>query len=329
MEPVVHWGYADMKVLFLVQKEQRVILDRFYDSICRHLGDCELRWLSSSEQANLKQYFNNIDVSSYDRIILFLRFKKGIKQVRFMRSLPNLVILEHDAYQNYVPGKYQGKFSRHYRRLPWARVICSGYQVCQKLCSEGVDAVFVPKGFDQTLLSNRGEERDIELGFLGSLGHEMYGQRRALIEVLADQENIVVTRTKSGEEYLEMLNRIQMFVGADVGFGEYMIKNFEAMACGCLLLTWNQGEEENRAIGFRDMENVVLYHSLAELKEKLQVLRSSPSLVKSIAERGQRLVEQSYTWEALGFRVAEEVCKPLRRKHESCFLGIKHYSLDC
>ncbi|MEZ5530391.1 MAG: glycosyltransferase [Porticoccaceae bacterium] len=317
-----------MKVLFLVQKEQRVILDRFYDSICRHLGDCDLRWLSSSEQANLKQYFNNIDVGSYDRIIFFLRFKKEIRQVRFIRSLPNLVILEHDAYQNYISGKYQGKFSSHYLKLPWARVICSGYEVSEKLRAEGVDVTFVPKGYDQALLVNRGAERDIELGFLGSLGHEMYSQRRALLEALAEQENMVVTRTQSGEEYVAMLNRIRIFVGADVGFGEYMIKNFEAMACGCLLLTWNQGEAENHALGFRDMENVVLYNSLEELRDKLNILRSNPGLIEQIAGAGRQLVEEQYSWEVLGARVAEAVSAPMRRKVTKRFLGFKRYALE-
>lgn len=317
-----------MKVLFLVQKEQRVILDRFYDSICRHLGDCDLRWLSSSEQANLKQYFQDIDVEAYDRIVFFLRFKKEIRQVRFIRTIPNLVILEHDAYQNYIPGKYQGKFSRHYRKLPWVRVICSGYQVSEQLRAEGVDTVFVPKGYDQALLGNRVLERDIELGFLGSLGHQMYGQRRALLEALAEQENMVVTRTRSGEEYVAMLNRIRMFVGADVGFGEYMIKNFEAMACGCLLLTWNQGDDENRALGFKDMENVVLYNSLEELREKLGRLRGNPGLIEQIASAGQQLVEERYRWDALGAKVAEAVEKPLRGKSTKRFWGFKRYVLE-
>lgn len=44
-----------------------------------------------------------MDVSRYDRILFFLRFKKEMRQVRFIRSVPNLVILEHDAYQNYIP----------------------------------------------------------------------------------------------------------------------------------------------------------------------------------------------------------------------------------
>src|SRR5690606_7460371 len=97
------------------------------------------------------------------------------------RTVPSLVILEHDAYQNYQPGKYQGEFSRHYRELPWARVICSGYQVSRRLRAEGVDAVFVPKGYDQQLLRNLGSRRDIELGFVGSLGRDVYSRRRAFL----------------------------------------------------------------------------------------------------------------------------------------------------
>ena len=109
-----------MKVLFLVQKEQRAILDRLYDGIAAHC-ECDTRWLSSEEQADLRGYFRkHVDVSRYDRILFFLRFKKEMRQVRFIRSVPNLVILEHDAYQNYIPCKYTGKFSAHYRRLPWA-----------------------------------------------------------------------------------------------------------------------------------------------------------------------------------------------------------------
>lgn len=317
-----------MKALFLVQKEQRVILDRFYDSICRHLGDCELRWLTSAEQNDLKQYFRSIDVDAYDRIIFFLRFKKEIRQVRFIQSIPNLVILEHDAYQNYIAGKYQGRFSKHYGKLPWARVICSGYEVTEKLRSEGFDVEFVPKGYDQELLSNRGLERDIELGFLGSIGNQMYGKRRALLETLAEQENLVLTRTQSGDDYVAMLNRIRIFVGADVGFGEYMIKNFEAMACGCLLLTWNQGEQENQALGFRDMENVVLYNSIDELRKKLVLLRTTPGMIENIASAGQRLVEQYFSWEVLGAKVAKAVQTPLRKKRVRRFIGLQYYSLD-
>src|SRR5690554_5384629 len=97
-----------MKVLFLVQKEQRVILDRLYESVIENT-DCDLLWLSDKEQADLRSYFRqHINVAKYDRIIIFLRFKKEIRQIGFLQTIPNLVILEHDAWQNYFPCKYQG-----------------------------------------------------------------------------------------------------------------------------------------------------------------------------------------------------------------------------
>jgi glycosyltransferase involved in cell wall biosynthesis len=303
-----------LKVLFLVQKEQRAILDRLYDGIAEQC-DCDKRELSSAEQDDLRGYFRkHVDVTLYDRIVFFLRFKKEIRQVRFIQTLPNLVILEHDAYQNYIPCKYTGKFSAHYRKLPWARVISSGFMVSQRLRDEGFDAHFVPKGYDQALLQNRQRERDIELGFVGSLNSVAYAGRKEMLESVAEVENLLITRTKSGEEYCETLSRIRYFVSADVGMGEYMIKNFEAMACGCVLFAYDQGEEENRALGFVDMHNIVLYRTRDELREKLAVLRESAQLTEAISLAGQALVEQRYAFRAVGHAIVEAMRAPLRER---------------
>jgi glycosyltransferase involved in cell wall biosynthesis len=314
-----------MRVLLLVQKEQRVILDAFYDSIARHAGDCDVMRLDSQQQSNLKQTFKYIDTDQYDRIVFFLRFKKEIKQRRFIRTVPNLVILEHDAYQNYIADKYQGRFSEHYRALPWARILVSGYSLADRLRGEGFDAVFVPKGYDQTQLSNRRLARDIELGFLGSTDSQTYDGRRALLEKLGDAEKMLIQRTASGEEYVATLNRIRFFVSADVGLGEYMIKNFEAMACGCVLLAWDQGAPDNTALGFNDMENIVLYRNLEELRAKLHTLRSEAGLAERIAAAGQSLAEERYTWERLGAEVATAVQRPLRRKRSRSLVGVTRY----
>ena len=302
-----------MKVLFLVQKEQRILLDHFYASIAAHC-DCDLRWLSDAEQADLRGYFRRAvpQPEQYDRILLFLRFKKQLKQIAFIRSLPNLVELEHDAYQNFIPCKYTGKFSRYYRAIPHVRVLVSGAGVARRLQEEGVDAVFVPKGYDDSRLRDLGIERDIELGFVGSLGSVAYSGRKQLLEDLAKVEPLLITKTRSGDEYLQTLNRIRFFVGADVGMGEYMIKNFEAMACGCVLFTYDQGEEENRALGFADGVNVVLYRSRDELREKLARLRADPAHAAAIAKAGEALARHSFAFGHLGERVVSAITPALR-----------------
>jgi len=302
-----------VNVLFLVQAEQRAILDRLYDGIAASCDSCDIRWLSSDEQANLKRYFReHVDLSRYDRVLFFLRFKKEMRQWRFIRTLPNVVILEHDAYQNYIPCKYTGKFSAHYRRLPWVRVISSGYMVSERLRQEGFDTVFVPKGYDQALLRDLGRERDIELAFVGSTKSGAYSERKALLDELAKVEDLVVTRTNSGEDYCNTLNRIRFFVSADVGMGEYMIKNFEAMACGCVLLAWDQGEAENKALGFIDMENLVLYRNVDELRSKLAMLRSDLDLAARIASAGRALAEREYSFSRIGQRIVQALDRPLR-----------------
>lgn len=304
-----------MKVLFLVQKEQRAILDRLYEGIAASC-ECDIRWLTDAEQDDLRGYFKqHVQVEQYDRILFFLRFKKEIRQVRFISQIPNLVILEHDAYQNYIPCKYTGKFSAHYRRLPWARVITSGAVVTRRLQDEGFDAVFVPKGYDQALLRNENRERDIELAFVGSLRSVAYSGRKAMLDSLAEVENLVITRTKSGEEYSQTLSRIRYFVSADVGMGEYMIKNFEAMACGCVLFAYDQGDEENCALGFVDMDNIVLYRDLAQLREKLAVLRADSALAERISRNGQALAEQRFSFHAIGQAIVEAMRPPLRQRH--------------
>ncbi|MHA6197692.1 glycosyltransferase family protein [Pseudomonas wadenswilerensis] len=301
-----------MKVLFLVQKEQRAILDRLYDGIASAC-ECDIRWLTGDEQDNLRKYFrDHVKVEEYDRILFFLRFKKEIRQVNFIRTLPNLVILEHDAYQNYIPCKYTGKFSEHYRKLPWARVITSGAVVTRRLRDEGFDAVFIPKGYDEALLRNEQHPRDIELAFVGSLRSVAYSGRKAMLDSIAAVENLLVTRTKSGDEYRQTLSRIRFFASADVGMGEYMIKNFEAMACGCVLFAFDQGEEENRALGFVDLHNIVLYRDLPEFRAKLQQLREQPELVETISRNGQALAEQHFTFGALGRDIVEAMRPPLR-----------------
>ena len=313
-----------MRVLLLVQRDQRIILDTYYEAIARECSKCDVVKVSSEEQSNLKKYFvENINQKDYDRIILFLRFKKEIKQWRFIQSIENLVILEHDAYQNYVEFcKYKNRFSEHYKRMPWVRILVSGYKLSRRLHSEGFDAVFIPKGYDQENLYDMGLTRDIDLAFVGSLKSGVYQKRKELLEEIRAKHGLEIIRTASGREYLETFNKIKFFVNADVGMGEYMIKNFEAMACGCLLITWSQGEEEGNALGFKDMENVVLFNSVAEFEGKLSKLSRDPVLVGKIARAGRLLVEERFQWQAIARDLVLALKPPLRVPKINKTLGV-------
>jgi glycosyltransferase involved in cell wall biosynthesis len=244
--------------------------------------------------------------------VIFSRVKRLAPQLRVLKCIPGLVFLEHDAYQNYMPAsKYRQVYSRLYSRLPSSRALVSGAVVARRMQAEHIDAVFVSKGYDEQMLHNTGSVRDIPLGFLGSLKSTEYAQRRTLLESLSRRTGLLVTRTNSGVEYLQMLNRIKIFVSADIGMNEFMIKNFEAMACGCVLLAWSQGEEDE-LLGFRDMENTVFYHSEDEAVEKIRLLQSDPELTARIASNGQAFAESRYSFARVGRALATEIQREMR-----------------
>ncbi|MEX5451838.1 glycosyltransferase family protein [Stutzerimonas stutzeri] len=302
-----------MKVLMLVMDEQRINLDHLYDSIRLALGDCDLIRLSKSQQKKIGWVLRQHNSSTYDRVVVFSRLKRLRRQVDVLRCVPGLVFLEHDACQNYMPGsKYYRLYSLFYRKLPWARVLSSGAGVARRLRSEGVDARFVSKGYDEQLVLDKGAERDIAAAFLGSVNGHSYEGRRKMLESIAARSELLITRTDSGQRYVELLNRIRIFVSADVGMGEYMVKNFEAMACGCALLAWSQGEEEDAAMGFKDGENVMLYRSVEEGIAKLERLKEDSALVERIARAGQAFARQRYTFARVGRDLAREVVEPMR-----------------
>lgn len=291
-----------LKILFLVQDEQRAILNRLYDGVAS-VSDCDLRLLNKDQQKNLKDWFKAVDVHAYDYVLLMTRAKYAMKQTRFLRTLPNLAFLEHDAWQNYASCKYKGAFSKLYKQLPSCTVISSGFGVTRKLQHEGINAHFVPKGYDQELLSNLEQKRDIDCAFVGSIKNNIYKERSKFLARLSKADEVQLLQTSPGIDYFQTLNRIRFFISADIGFGEYMLKNFEAMACGCIVFAYNQGEQENHALGFRDMENIVLYQSQEELLSKRKALQQSAGLAANIRRAGQKLVESCYTFDSLGKRV--------------------------
>lgn len=301
-----------MRVLVLTAEARVPDLSAVYQSLPRYL-DIDLHVLGKAQQRQLRRYLAGLDLQSYQRILLDLPFKHMVAQATLLARLPGLLIYEEDACQNYLAtSKWRGAFSRFYRQLPAARLVVTGASVAERLRSEGFDALFMAKGYNPHLLFNEQQVRDIELGFIGRTASRDYAGRKALLDSLAALESLQLLRTEPGAEYRHMLNRIRYFVSADVGLGEYMAKNFEAMACGCVLLAWRQGSEEE-AIGLKHDEHLLLYSSLDELREHLARLRREPQLAERLARAGQAFVASQLSHEQLAVRLAAVLQEPWPR----------------
>ncbi|WP_417776509.1 glycosyltransferase family protein [Stutzerimonas xanthomarina] len=299
-----------MRVLVLSSADRALDNHMLWSSL-QDGAQVEVRFLDKDQQRRLRRYFVDITIDKYDRVILDLMFKHIRTQSRFLRTLPALTLYEEDAYLDFMPGsRWSGAFVRFYRRLPGVRVISTGFAVTNHLRAAGVDAHFVPKGFDPARMVLQNQKRDIELGFIGRLGSAAYSARRTLLETLAKVEPLEIMRTHTANEYVETLNRIHIFISADVGLSEYMAKNFEAMACGCLLLAKRQGRGEEEALGLEDDVNLLLYDDLTSLLERLEWAREHPGLARSIAVRGREHVLARNAYDKLAREINDVVSVP-------------------
>ena len=263
----------------------------------RAFADVDLQHVVKDDQRHLTWLLKRFDLKTYDRVVLDLLFRHVSRHARALGSVAGLVLYEEDACQEFIPSsRWRGKFSAFYRKLPHARVICTGHHVAERLRAMGVDACFLPKGHDSSKLYDVKKPRDIALGFIGRLASDAYQDRRAFLERAASEQGLQIFRTRPGDEYREALNRISVFLSADVGLGEYMAKNFEAMACGCLLLAYRQGHGEEEALGLIDGKNVVVYSDFFEFVEKLSRLRADPGMLKHIAAAGQTFAQQHFDY---------------------------------
>lgn len=297
-----------MRVLVLTAAHRLPDLSSFYRALGEHL-DLDIRRLDEDQQRKLGQTLAPIDFSAYSRVLLDLPFRKVHRHWRLLRKLPGLLIYEEDACQNYLrQSRWYGAFSRLYRRLHGARIVVTGAGIAQRLRDEGFDARWLAKGYDPEQVYFEAVERDIELGFVGRTASRVYAGRQALLAELAERDALQMLRTEPGATYRETLNRIRFFVSADVGLGEYMAKNFEAMACHCVLLAWRQDGEEDQ-LGLEHGRHLLLYSSLDELCEHLARLRGSPAWADEIATQGRIWAEtrRSYVHmaESMGRLLAE------------------------
>ena len=259
--------------------------------------EVDLQYIQKDRQRNLPKILSLYDLKSYDRVVLDLLFRHVSRHVNHLKPIAGLVIYEEDGCQNFIRNsRWYRKFSDFYKKIPHVRVICTGFQITQKFRAEGVDAHFLPKGYDSSKLRNIHCRRDIKLGFIGRLASDAYMERRNFLQNAVEVHDLQLLRTLPGSDYRDTLNRISIFLSADIGLGEYMAKNFESMACGCLLMAHRQGNGEEQELGLIDGENAVLYSSADELSKKISWLNNNPEKLSEISSSGQTLAECNFDY---------------------------------
>ncbi len=293
-------GWDSMKILFISREQMTLSIDPVLDRL-GELSELTVLRFSPDKVRKIKKSLLEIDYSEHDCVVLNIPFRRWYNKKRMLKRFPKLAVYDFDTNRNFLKGdKFYKKYEKFYKKLNHIKLICSGFYNTARYRAMGIDASFISKGYDSGCLCNLMQERDIELGFIGRIEEDLYKDRKVYLKDIEKNLGLQLLRTETKDEYLQALNRIKIFVSADIGYNEYMAKNFEAMACGCLLLAKRQENGEEGALGLIDMHNVVLYSDLEDAKEKAQLLMQNDSLVKDIAARGQKLVEDSLTFRKKG-----------------------------
>lgn len=272
-------------------------------TVLRNTPGVDIAILSRRQVRHLRWTLWRLGARKYDAVLIDLPFKHIHEQYRALHGLPRLITYEEDACQDRIPhSKWFGRFTAFYQRLPGIRVMVSGYQTLCHFREHGIDAHFAPKGYNDQVLHEEKTcpKRDIHVGFVGRLRASVYRERDELIGQAVARLDCRALRTETPDEYRATLNRILFFFSADRGLGEYMAKNFEAMACGCILVAWRQGGGEEDFLGLEDNENCLLYSSIDEAAEKISALDDQPDRLEKIRENGASLVRQRFSHTRLG-----------------------------
>lgn len=253
--------------------------------------------VSVDRESSLFTYIAKTDFSMYDRVVIDSNLRRMDKNFIKLKKIKQLIIFEHDACQNNVhSSSWYKTYPAALKALGNVRIIVSGLGLSEQLKAEGIDAVFLPKAFDNDVISDLKMPRSIVAGFIGRTKHRAYKERKQFLARANKHKGVAVLRSEPGTAYNNLLNNINIFVSADIGYNEYMIKNFEAMAAGCTVMAWRQPDIENEALGFKDMENIVLYDTYNEFEEKLDFLIANESVSAQIALSGKTLVQNKHTW---------------------------------
>lgn len=302
-----------MKVLWISSESNK---DRFYGFIEQLRQCCDLteHWLDAKQQKHVVKAVGAQQIKRYDRVLLQLPVSQLLKQTAYLRCVPHLVLLQ-PALASVALGNVKDfdKYLKFLSQAPWIRVLTPPGELESQLRKKKVDVSGVPIGINMAWFKDKEGERTHWAAIIGDMDLPNIKSRRHLLFDIKTQNKLQIFDEEKASALNDQLNNVGVVVVSDEGWKHYRSLNFQTMACGALLMTWDRGEAENRACGFEDMQNVMLYKDAKSAQAKLNFLKRHPDQLEMIRTNGMELVQQFHSNVALARKVAEELQKPLKK----------------
>ena len=300
-----------MKVLWLSLETDRTEFREFVERLGASVQLAE-KWLTLKDAKHFSKAIGAEELKAFDRVLVHLPIKLLLKQTPYLRCIPNLLLLQRDlvCIATTEPATLE-KYFKALAIMPWVRVLLPYSQVAQQLTQAGIDNQQIPLGISPGEYCDLGLSRSHSAAILADLDDPALKARKQLLLNIKTQNKLQIFEPEKGNALQEQLNNQLIAVTCEQGCSSYRALNFQAMACGCLLLTWDRGSEETNALGFKDMNNVMLYRDERSAQAKLNFLKRHPDQLEAIRDQGKALVETRHSMIAMAASVVENLAQSL------------------
>ena len=301
-----------MKVLWLTLAENREACYGLTERLMQ-LFELTSRWLTPKEARNVAKAIGGKQIKQFDRIVMQLPLALLLKQAAYLRCIPNLVLLVPELPEALKQGSGDAqKFLKLMDQMPWVRLLLPAAEGIEALQKKDLDLGVVPMGFNGLWYKDKGDSRSIHAAVFADVESPPLRERKSLVFEVKTQNRLQIFDPVESQALAEQLNQVGIAVCNDQGCAQYRALNFQAMASGAALMTWDRGAAENRLVGFRDMVNVMLYQDAKSAQAKINFLKRHPEELDSIRESGKALAMEQHSNRALAEKLSDHLGKSLQ-----------------
>ncbi|MDX1693966.1 MAG: glycosyltransferase [Ketobacteraceae bacterium] len=302
-----------MKVLWLTLADNKEALYGFTERLSQ-LYELTCHWLTGKEAKNIARIVGGPQIKGFDRVVVMLPLPLLVKQSAYLRCIPDIVLIQPDLPPAMKAGTGDAeKFLRLLPVMPWVRLLIPAGEGVSRLEKLGVDLGLVPLGLNALWFRDNNENRRYQAAILADPENPPLRERKSLLFDIKTQNKLQIFDIAEGQALVDQLNQAGIVICNDQGCARYRTLNFQAMACGAALMTWDRGARENQWLGFEDMVNVVLYQDARSAQAKINFLKRHGDALDSIRESGKALALEKHSNRALAEKLAEYLVNPLQR----------------
>lgn len=265
-----------MKILIIQEAGRHLKNKNFRESLCLkrafdsfpNLHETDV-WGFGYDNFNEKLNFNEYDIlinlENYDTGWV-PDLSKINKPIKFLWSIDSHVKGVESYLEEYKRGKYNYVL-----------------QATLDFVSEIPNSIWFPNCYDDSLIYPKQTNKSIDVGFCGNYATQ---QRKQILDFLSKHINLKQDIFIIGDEMVDIINNYKIHFNLNIA-NDINYRNFETIGCNTILCT--NHNDQYKKLGFIDLENCLIYNSIAEAIEKINFVLNDKNTYEKIQSNGFKL----------------------------------------